>query len=357
MVTAIVTGTGGQDGYFLVQRLLGEGATVHACHNPANDPPTWDTAAGTLSVHALDVTSADAVRELVRGARPDEIYNFAAQSSVSRSFADPALTWQVNAAAVASMLETVRCHAPEARYYQASSTDIFGFLPGESVTHNENSALFPQSPYAAAKAAAFLLCRVYRQGYGIRAVSGISSNHESHRRPGDFLSAKIARHVAALRAAGPAGRDTVPPLELGNLKSRRDWGYAPDFALGALRILRQVPVRGELSGEPEDDIAANYRDYILGTGVMHSAWELADSAFRLGGFELDWRLGGADQARWGASFRDSGRRAIVVNPDLMRPTDPLAIGTDPSRAIDELGWSPTRGLERFLREMIESRDG
>src|SRR5205823_1725903 len=160
---------------------------------------------------------------------------------------------------------------------------MFGSVAGGSVVHDESAALNPQSPYAAAKAAAHMLCGSYRESYGLRIACGILFNHESRRRGSQFLSRKVVDHVVALRA-GEADR----PLKLGNLKAERDWGFAPHYVEGMTQILRQVEIRGA------PDVAASYRDYVLGTGVLHAVWQLADRAFALTGFELEWVLDGSD---------------------------------------------------------------
>src|SRR5262249_53187053 len=219
--------------------------------------------------------------------------------------------------------------------------EMFGSVPGESVVHDEHAALNPQSPYAAAKAAAHMLCRSYRESYGIRIACGILFNHESRRRGPQFLSRKVVDHVQALRAGTAAG-----PLALGNLKAQRDWGFAPDYVEGMLAILRQTEARGD------PDEASNYGDYVLGTGRLHAVWELADRAFSLAGFTLEWQLEGDDPLAWSARFADSGANAVVVEPAFIRPSDPAAIAADPRRIESELGWRPRPGLDRFLEDML-----
>jgi GDPmannose 4,6-dehydratase len=218
---------------------------------------------------------------------------------------------------------------------------MFGSVPGESVVHDERSPLSPQSPYAAAKAAAHLLCRSYREAYDVRIACGILFNHESHRRGPQFLTRKVVDHLLALRARGEGG-----PLRLGNLKAQRDWGFAPDYVKGMLLILRQAEVRGV------PDEARSYHDYVLGTGRLHSVWELVDRAFSLAGYDLAWELGGEDPTAWSASFADSGEPAVAVDPALIRPADPKAIAADPSRVAAELGWQPKPGLDAFLEDML-----
>jgi GDPmannose 4,6-dehydratase len=218
---------------------------------------------------------------------------------------------------------------------------MFGSVPGESVVHDEGATLNPQSPYAAAKAAAHMLCRSYRESYGVKIACGILFNHESHRRGPQFLSRKVVDHVAGLKA-GSLG----PPLALGNLKAQRDWGFAPDYVDGMVAILRQAEKRGEA------DEAAAYRDYVLGTGRLHAVWELADRAFALAGFELEWQLEGDDPLDWAATFAGSAEKAVVVDPAFIRPSDPQAIAADPGRIEAELGWQPKPGLDRFLQDML-----
>jgi len=269
------------------------------------------------------------------------MYNLAGESSVGASFVDPRATWESNAHVVVHLLDTIRLDSPETRFYQASSGEMFGSALGESIVHAESAALNPQSPYAAAKAAAHMLCHSYRESYGIRIACGILFNHESRRRGPQFLSRKVVDHVHGLRAGTAAG-----PLTLGNLKSQRDWGFAPDYVEGMVAILRQASIRGVT------DEAASYRDYVLGTGQLHHVWELADRAFALAGFELVWNLEGDDPLGWSASFAGSGEPAVIVDPAFIRPSDPKAIAADPSLIAAELGWQPRPGLDVFLEDML-----
>jgi GDPmannose 4,6-dehydratase len=339
--TAVVTGATGQDGWYLVQRLLADGWTVYAA---ARDREAAERLFGTherLTVVRRDIRDPGPLRALVSDVRPEELYNLAGESSVSASFRDPQATWESNAHVVVHLLDAIRLDSPATRFYQASSGEMFGSVPGESVVHDENAPFNPQSPYAAAKAAAHMLCRSYRESYGVRIACGILFNHESRRRGPQFLSRKVVDHVLALRAGTAEG-----PLALGNLKARRDWGFAPDYVEGMVTILRQTATRNVA------DEASAYRDYVLGTGRLHAVWELADRAFALAGFELEWQLEGDEPQAWSACFADSGARAVVVEPALIRPSDPAAIAADPRRIESELGWQPRPGLDRFLRDML-----
>jgi GDPmannose 4,6-dehydratase len=355
--TAVVVGASGQDGYYLTERLLAEGWNVHAT---TRRPSSLDelmrvtASGGRLRVHAVELTEPAPLFDLIERERPAEVYNLAGQSSVSRSFSEPLRTWATNADFIAGLLETLRLRSPRTRFYQASSTDMFGASGAGTIHYDESSALNPQSPYASAKAAAHLLCRSYREAYDLRVACGILSNHESRRRPAPFLSRKIVDHVRALRRLNSVERRAQPPLSMGNLKIRRDWGFAPDYVEGMQLIIRQTRVRASSRGEQEpDDAGALYRDYVLGTGRSHAVWELVDEAFRIAGFALEWRLEGDDPREWSAHFREGGALAVAVDASLLRPADPLVIEVDSSRAREELGWSPRRGLEVFLRDMLE----
>lgn len=357
--TAVVVGASGQDGYFLTRQLLAEGWRVHATARRPESLRAEGFAGphgGQLIVHAAELVEPSSLFELVARERPEEIYNLAGQSSVSRSFAEPHETWRTNAEFVAGLLEAVRLTSPRTRLYQASSTDMFGGAAGGRLLYNEDSVLDPQSPYASAKAAAHLLCRAYRKDYNLRIACGILSNHESHRRPAHFLTRKITDHVRGLRRRAREGAAATTPLKVGHLKIHRDWGFAPDYADGMRLIMRQIAVRSSRALGAEAALAdegRNYRDYLLGTGRTHAVWQLIDAAFRLAGFELDWRLEGDDPASWRATFRATGEPAVVADPSLLRPADPLVIEVDASRARRELGWSPREGLEVFLTDMLE----
>jgi GDPmannose 4,6-dehydratase len=354
---AIVTGAGGQDGYFLTERLLNEGWEVHAAMRAPDTLEFTHLETDVLSQlhrHKFDLLDRQAILDLITEVQSDEFYNLAGQSSVSQSFVDPIETWRTNAEAVVYMLEAIRKHSRQTRFYQASSTDMFGVAPSGLKLYGEESPLNPQSPYASAKAAAHLLCHSYREVFGLRIASGILSNHESYRRPASFLTRKVVDHVQRLRRLGQS-----EPLIVGNLKSERDWGYAPDYVEGMCRILRQIETRATVAQRtPEADEGVNYRDYVLATGKTHAVWELIDRAFTIGGFALEWDLEGSDPAAWRAHFRATNTPAVTVNPELLRAAEPLVIGVDPSRAENELGWAPRRGPDVFLSDMlaIEVRD-
>ncbi len=235
----MITGATGQDGYFLVRRLLAEGWAVHAAVRDVNAAEAlFDHHPGLHAVRR-DLREPGPLCALVGDIRPEEMYNLAGESSVGASFADPRATWESNADIVVRLLDAIRLDSPGTRFYQASSGEMFGSTPGGSIVHDETSVLSPQSPYAAAKAAAHLLCQSYRESYDLRIACGILFNHESHRRGPQFLSRKVVDHVVALRDGGERR-----PLALGNLKAQRDWGFAPNYVDGMIAIIRQAEVRG-----------------------------------------------------------------------------------------------------------------
>lgn len=354
---AIVTGAGGQDGYFLTERLLSEGYAVYATvHRAAGgDELLRIPGSGSLTVRVIDLGMPNLVASLIDEVQPDELYNLAGQSSVSVSFADPSATWRTNADAVQEILEAIRRHSPATHFYQSSSSEMFGSLPGMAVVHDEDSPLNPQSPYATAKAAAHLLCDAYRRAYGLRIACGILFNHESRRRPPEFLTRKVADHVKRIRFLAAEELRNAPPLAVGNLAAQRDWGFAPDYVDGIVRITRQIAVRAQTLRQPaQPDVGRSYTDYVLGTGQQHAVWELIDRAFALAELSLDWDRSADDPARWTARIHRTDTIAVVVDPRLMRPTDPLAILANPARAKRDLGWVPRTGIDRFLIDMIDA---
>jgi GDPmannose 4,6-dehydratase len=253
------------------------------------------------------------------------------------------------------LLESVRLEAPSATVYQSSSGEMFGWRPEGDLAHDERAPLCPNSPYAAAKAAAHAMCRTYRRVLNLRVACGIAFNHESHRRSGEFLTRRVVEHVRRVQTSQTGGHSVSPPLAVGNLRAQRDWGYAPDYVDGMVAVLRQIRTRSAVrgSGPLEADLAENYRDYVLATGKLHAVWQLIDRAFALVGIGLNWEMDSDDVRDWRAFYSEGGGVAVAVDPSLLRPADPPSISADPSLAWRELGWRPQAGLDAILEDMLE----
>lgn len=268
--------------------------------------------------------------KVVGQVRPDEIYNLAAQSHVQVSFDAPEFTADVDAVGVLRVLEAVRaCHLENScRIYQASTSELYGKV--ESIPQNEETPFHPYSPYAVAKLYGYWIVKEYREAYGMFCCSGILFNHESERRGETFVTRKIT--LAAARIA----QGLQEKLLLGNLSSKRDWGYARDYVECMWLMLQQE--------QPED--------YVIATGVQHTVREFATLAFQYTGIELRWEGEGADEK--GIDVR-TGRVLVAVSPDFYRPTDVVNLLGDPSKARQKLGWNPSKtSFEELVRLMVDS---
>lgn len=307
MTRVLITGITGQDGSYLAERLLAEGADVHGTALRADEPHVPGT-----TQHSLDL-SGPGIGPLITELRPDVIVNLAAISSVYGSWREPELTARVNGLAVAQMLAATKSLTDAGhptRFIQASSAEIFG-MPSE-VPQTETTAIRPTSPYGAAKAYAHGLVGVYRTA-GVWAAAAILYNHESPRRPETFVTRKITA------AAARISRGLQDSLQLGNLAARRDWGWAPDYVDAMVKLSR----------------ADHPSDVIVATGVAHSVEEFVAAAFARVGIE-DWRA------------------HVEVADDLMRSGDaPQQVG-DASRARTELGWAPTLGFKEIVAAMVDA---
>ena len=314
MSVALVTGATGQDGSYLVERLLAEGHEVHGLVRPEDlGGPLPDG----LVVHEVDLdTDAGELVDLVDRVAPDELYNLGGISSVARSWEDPVLTTRVNGVAALTLMDAARRlqerTGREVRVLQPSSAEIFG-EPTRS-PQDEETAIRPVSPYGAAKAFAHHVAGVERSR-GLFTATVILYNHESPRRPATFVTRKITSTVAAI-AAGRADR-----LRLGNLDARRDWGWAPDYVDAMVRAVRH--------DEPGD--------YVVATGRAHSVRDFVAAAFEHAGVE-----------RW--------ERFVEVDPALFRPADPSVLVGDPTRAREVLGWHPSVGFEDLVGHLVDAED-
>ena len=308
---ALITGIGGQDGSYLAELLLAQGYDVFGIVRGADAYPNLDGVRDRVGLIQADLLDRDSLVAALQRCEPTEVYNLAAPSFVPASWRQPVLTAEFAAVGCTSLLEALRAAAPEARFYQASSSEIFG-RPAERPQHEE-TPLRPLTPYGVAKAYAHFITHTYRERYGMHASSGILYNHESPRRPLEFVTRKVAHAAAAIRLGL---QETV---QLGDLDACRDWGFAGDYVRAMWLMLRQ--------DEPGD--------YVIASGVLHSVGDVAERAFARVG--LDWQ----EHVRVAAPRR----RGKAELHDLVG---------DPSKARDRLGWRPEVGFEALIDLLVDA---
>lgn len=331
---ALITGITGQDGSFLSEFLLEKGYEVHGIIRRSSvdfrERIAHLEGRPGFHLHFADLGDSMSIVKVVGQVKPDEIYNLAAQSHVQVSFDAPEFTADVDAVGVLRVLEAVRaCHLENScRIYQASTSELYGKV--ESIPQNEETPFHPYSPYAVAKLYGYWIVKEYREAYGMFCCSGILFNHESERRGETFVTRKIT--LAAARIA----QGLQEKLLLGNLSSKRDWGYARDYVECMWLMLQQE--------QPDD--------YVIATGVQHTVREFATLAFQYAGIGLRWEGEGADEK--GIDVR-TGRVLVAVSPDFYRPTDVVNLLGDPSKARQKLGWNPSKtSFEELVRLMVDS---
>ena len=313
MPRALITGITGQDGSYLAELLLGKGYDVHGMVRRASTEKfdRIEHLRERLTLHQGDLLDQRSLGDAIRAAQPDEIYNLAAMSFVAVSWIQPTLTAEFTGVGVTRMLEAMRETAPEARFYQASSSEMFGKV--RQVPQNEETPFYPRSPYGVAKAYGHHITVNYRESYALHATSGILFNHESERRGLEFVTRKITWHAAAIKLGL---RDA---LTLGNLDARRDWGYAKDYVEAMWLMLQQ----------PEAD------DYVIATGASHSVRDCVEIAFDQAGVP-DWD------------------RYVKLDPALVRPAEVDHLVGDFGKAERVLGWRPRTSFEELIRLMVDA---
>jgi GDPmannose 4,6-dehydratase len=309
---ALITGITGQDGSYLAEFLLEKGYEVYgAVRRTSHDSfERIDHLADRVTILPADLLDQHSLTVAIQGVRPDEVYNLAAQSYVPTSWSQPVLTGEFTALGVTRILEAIRLAHPRARFYQASSSEMFGKVT--ETPQRETTPFYPRSPYGVAKVYGHWITVNYRESYGLYAVSGILFNHESPRRGLEFVSRKVTDGVARIKLG------LASELRLGNLDARRDWGFAGDYVDAMWRMLQQP--------EPTD--------YVIGTGVSHSVRELVEAAFGHAG--LDWRA------------------YVKTDPAFMRPAEVDVLLADPTRAREELGWRTTVDFAELIAMMVDA---
>jgi GDPmannose 4,6-dehydratase len=309
---ALITGITGQDGSHLAEFLLAKGYRVHGLvrRTSAEHYPRLEAIRERIELIPGDMLDATSLDRAVEQVQPDEVYNLAAMSFVAASWGQPSLTTEVNAQGTLRLLEAVRRFCPTARFYQASTSEMFGKV--RETPQRETTPFHPRSPYGVAKVYAHHLTVNYRESYGLFACSGIMFNHEGPRRSAEFVTRKVSRAVARIRTG------VAPELRLGNLAARRDWGYAGDYVRAMWLMLQR--------DRPDD--------YVIGTGENHSVEELVEAAFAHA--DLDWR------------------DHVVTDPALHRPAEVDALLADPSKARRVLGWQPEVSFVELVRMMVDA---
>lgn len=333
MKKALITGITGQDGSYLAEFLLEKGYEVHGITRRASISNTAriDHLMGRITLHDGDLSDSCSIIRIISIVQPDEIYNLAAQSHVQVSFDVPEYSGDVDAIGVLRILEAIRILGltNKTRFYQASTSELYGKV--EEVPQRETTPFHPYSPYAVAKQYGFWITKEYRDAYGMFAVNGILFNHESERRGENFVTRKITL------AAGRIAEGLQDHLELGNMDSLRDWGYAKDYVECMWLIMQQE--------KPED--------FVIATGVQHTVRDFTEKAFAANGIDIRWEGEGLDEKGYDKA---TGKMLVCVNPQWFRPTDVDNLWGDPTKAKTVLGWNPQKTTYEELVSIMAKHD-
>ncbi len=333
---ALISGITGQDGSYLAELLLGKGYTVHGILRRSSSFNTFridhlytnkDILNKSLFLHYGDLTDSSNLNRLVEKIGPDEIYNLGAQSHVQVSFEVPEYTAEVDGIGTLRFLDAIRETGVKTRFYQASTSELFGLV--QEIPQTEKTPFYPRSPYAAAKLYAYWITVNYREAYKLFACNGILFNHESERRGKTFVTRKITVAVSKIMLG------ILDKLLIGNLDSKRDWGYAPEFVEGMWKML-QVD-------EPED--------FVLATNETHTVREFIEESFKVLGEEIRWEGSGIDEKGFLVS---SGKEVIGIDARYFRPTEVELLIGDYSKAKLKLGWEPRTRFKELVKIMVNA---
>jgi len=326
---ALITGITGQDGSFLSEILLDKGYMVHGIIRRSSSINTKriDHLIDNITLHYGDMTDSSRISELISMIKPDEIYNLAAQSHVRVSFDIPHYTSQVDAIGTLNILEAVKVHAPKAKFYQASTSELFGKV--QEVPQKETTPFYPRSPYDVAKLFGYWMIKNYREAYGMFACNGILFNHESERRGKTFLTRKVVTELLRIKFG------EIESMSIGNLEAKRDWGYAKEYCEAMWLMLQQ--------DEPED--------FVIATGKTYSVRDFIEKVAIKLGFNLHWEGEGVDEI---GIDKNTGKIIIKINPRYFRPTEVELLIGDPSLAKEKLGWEAKVDLDEMIDIMIKS---
>jgi GDPmannose 4,6-dehydratase len=335
MKKALITGITGQDGSYLTELLLDKGYVVHGIIRRAStfntdriDHLYEDQLEGDpkMILHHGDLTDSSSLNRILEKVQPDEIYNLAAQSHVQVSFEVPEYTAEVDALGTLRLLDAIRETGVPARFYQASTSELFGKV--QEVPQNENTPFYPRSPYGVAKQYSYWIVKNYRESYDLHASNGILFNHESPRRGETFVTRKITMAVARI------SRGLQKCLYMGNIDAQRDWGYAPDYVHMMWMMLQQ--------DQPDD--------YVAATGEMHSVREFIEKSFAHVGIEVAWEGEGVERI---GRDQDSGKAVVRMDKRYYRPCEVDQLLGDPTKARKQLGWKPTVRFGELVKIMTE----
>jgi len=354
MKKALITGVAGQDGTYLAEFLLQKGYQVHgvvACLENSDYLRHRQFLQGVI-LHILDVTHSDGVQELVANQQFDEIYNLASQSSPSRSFDQPLQTFTVNTDSVIYFLEAIRRNSPHTRFYQASSSEIFGGI-AEYAPQDEMTRLHPRSPYGVSKLASHWLVINYREAYGLKCCAGILFNHESPRRQGHFVTRKICDWVKLYRKGKHLGC-----LNLGNINVKRDWGHSRDFVRAMWMMLNPDSL-----APPYRQEKPVFREYVVGMGKSYTIKDFIEKALAQVAKNIHWRAAGSietkvDQRVFNIELEEgvseSNEVLVRVSPEFWRPAEVIEARSNSELIRRTLGWYPELDLNDIIKEMLES---
>jgi len=329
--TAVITGITGQDGAYLAELLLGKDYNVYGTYRRTSSVNFWRIAELGISEHPnlrlveYDLTDLSSTIRLLQASKACEVYNLAAQSYVSVSFEQPITTAEITGLGAVNLLEAIRIVNPEIKFYQASTSEMFGKV--QSIPQDENTRFYPRSPYGVAKLYAHWMTINYRESYDMFASSGILFNHESPLRGKEFVTRKITDSVARIKLG------LLDKMELGNLQAKRDWGYAKDYVEGMWRILQ--------ADKPDT--------YVLATNRTETVQDFVTMAFKAADISLEWQGEGEGQAAFDIA---SGKQVVSINPKFYRPAEVELLIGNPQKAKDELGWEPTTTLEQLCEMMV-----
>ncbi len=329
MKNALITGITGQDGSYLAELLLDNGYNVYGIMRRKSVVDYGNVAHLTDKIHFIyaDMTDIASLINAVKISQPDEVYNLAAQSFVATSWEQPIATADIDGMGVVNLLEAIKTIKPDARFYQASTSEMFGLV--QEIPQSEKTPFYPRSPYGVAKLYGHWITKNYRESYDMYACSGILFNHEGERRGKEFVTRKITYAAAMIKA----GKQEV--LELGNMDAKRDWGHSKDYVKAMWLMLNQ--------SEPDD--------YVIATGETRTVREFVDAAFTAAGFTLEWHGSGANEY---ATDKATGKTLVKVNPKFFRPAEVELLLGDPQKAEQKLGWKREIPFEEMVSRMVKN---